>query len=60
PRAVVCPWAIREGVLLRCAEDGADWWTDVTSTTGTVAPAAAAGAGAPAATAVLRVAGPPA
>ncbi|GHG92212.1 Ppx/GppA family phosphatase [Streptomyces rubradiris] len=69
-RAVVCPWAIREGVLLRYAEDGADWWTDVTSTAGTVTPAAgavpttvgavtpAAGAGAPPATAVLRVAGP--
>lgn len=26
----VCPWAIREGVLLRYVEDGAGWWTDVT------------------------------
>ncbi|GGX95829.1 hypothetical protein GCM10010515_73010 [Streptomyces fructofermentans] len=24
---VICPWALREGVLLRCIEDGnADWW----------------------------------
>ncbi|MFD7436008.1 Ppx/GppA family phosphatase [Streptomyces sp. NPDC059861] len=22
----VCPWALREGVLLRCIEDGPDWW----------------------------------
>jgi exopolyphosphatase/guanosine-5'-triphosphate,3'-diphosphate pyrophosphatase len=22
----VCPWAIREGVLLRCIEDGPRWW----------------------------------
>jgi exopolyphosphatase/guanosine-5'-triphosphate,3'-diphosphate pyrophosphatase len=23
----ICPWALREGVLLRCIEDGnADWW----------------------------------
>ncbi|GAA2228849.1 Ppx/GppA family phosphatase [Streptomyces nogalater] len=70
-RAVVCPWAIREGVLLRCAEEGADWWTDVTTGTGTTGTGAtttgtAAGvdatvdAGAPPTTAVLRVAGPPA
>ncbi|MEU1893805.1 Ppx/GppA phosphatase family protein [Streptomyces pristinaespiralis] len=25
--ATVCPWAIREGVLLRYIEDGAVWWT---------------------------------
>ncbi|MFF4685259.1 Ppx/GppA family phosphatase [Streptomyces sp. NPDC001307] len=36
--AVVCPWAIREGVLLRYIEDGADWWTDATATTDTPAP----------------------
>ncbi|MEV0223211.1 Ppx/GppA phosphatase family protein [Streptomyces sp. NPDC050704] len=25
----ICPWALREGVLLRCIEDGnADWWDD--------------------------------
>ncbi|MBL1084310.1 Ppx/GppA family phosphatase [Streptomyces actinomycinicus] len=38
-RAVVCPWAIREGVLLRYIEDGADWWTDATDTDATAAPA---------------------
>ncbi|MFG2356214.1 Ppx/GppA family phosphatase [Streptomyces sp. NPDC048521] len=37
-RAVVCPWAIREGVLLRYIEDGADWWTDVAGTDGPAAP----------------------
>ncbi|MFI1069293.1 Ppx/GppA family phosphatase [Streptomyces puniciscabiei] len=47
--AVVCPWAIREGVLLRHIEDGSDWWTDATATAGTTAP--------PAAT-PLRIAGP--
>ncbi|GHH87570.1 hypothetical protein GCM10018793_63870 [Streptomyces sulfonofaciens] len=26
----VCPWAIREGVLLRSMEDGTDWWADLT------------------------------
>jgi exopolyphosphatase/guanosine-5'-triphosphate,3'-diphosphate pyrophosphatase len=26
----VCPWAIREGVLLRHIEDGASWWAEVT------------------------------
>nr|WP_202425241.1 Ppx/GppA family phosphatase [Streptomyces sp. HUCO-GS316] len=25
----VCPWAIREGVLLRYVEDGADWWSGI-------------------------------
>ncbi|MFC9127887.1 Ppx/GppA family phosphatase [Streptomyces sp. NPDC057099] len=30
-RAVtVCPWAIREGVLLRHIEDGPSWWAEVT------------------------------
>ncbi|MCC5474826.1 Ppx/GppA family phosphatase [Streptomyces sp. NPDC059680] len=47
--AVVCPWAIREGVLLRYIEDGADWWTDATGAADSAAP--------PAAT-PLRVAGP--
>ncbi|GGS77340.1 Ppx/GppA phosphatase family protein [Streptomyces cinerochromogenes] len=51
PRAVVCPWAIREGVLLRYVEDGSDWWTDVTGETAAPAPAPAA---------TLRIAGPPA
>ncbi|MFD9907340.1 Ppx/GppA family phosphatase [Streptomyces sp. NPDC059063] len=27
--AVVCPWAIREGVLLRHLEDGSAWWDGV-------------------------------
>ncbi|MGY0065646.1 Ppx/GppA phosphatase family protein [Streptomyces sp. QTS137] len=27
--ATVCPWAIREGVMLRCIEDGPDWWTEI-------------------------------
>ncbi|WEO93690.1 Ppx/GppA family phosphatase [Streptomyces sp. FXJ1.172] len=49
--AVVCPWAIREGVLLRYLEEGADWWTDVTG--------AADGTG-PSPGATLRIAGPPA
>ncbi|MEV6840591.1 Ppx/GppA family phosphatase [Streptomyces sp. NPDC051133] len=39
--AVVCPWAIREGVLLRYAEDGADWWTDTTGTGDGAAPSPA-------------------
>ncbi|EFL36741.1 phosphatase [Streptomyces viridochromogenes DSM 40736] len=26
----VCPWAIREGVLLRHIEDGPSWWAEVT------------------------------
>lgn len=25
----VCPWAVREGVLLRCIEDGPEWWQTV-------------------------------
>ncbi|MGW7380339.1 Ppx/GppA phosphatase family protein [Streptomyces sp. NPDC054794] len=29
-RVTVCPWAIREGVLLRAIEDGADWWAATT------------------------------
>ncbi|MER6073480.1 Ppx/GppA family phosphatase [Streptomyces sp. NPDC001817] len=47
--AVVSPWAIREGVLLRYIEDGADWWTDVTGAADTTAPASAT---------PLRIAGP--
>ncbi|MFG2794647.1 Ppx/GppA family phosphatase [Streptomyces sp. NPDC048419] len=31
--ATICPWAIREGVLLRHIEDGAAWWTDLTQHT---------------------------
>lgn len=26
---VLCPWALREGILLRYLEDGADWWTEL-------------------------------
>ncbi|SHH56675.1 Ppx/GppA phosphatase family protein [Streptomyces sp. 3214.6] len=26
----VCPWAIREGVMLRHLEDGPSWWADLT------------------------------
>ncbi|MDO0924455.1 Ppx/GppA family phosphatase [Streptomyces sp. TG1A-8] len=40
-RVVVCPWAVREGVLLRYLEDGADWWAEasaaVTAPAGTAA-----------------------
>jgi exopolyphosphatase/guanosine-5'-triphosphate,3'-diphosphate pyrophosphatase len=25
----VCPWAIREGIMLRHIEDGASWWAEV-------------------------------
>ncbi|MGW1617052.1 replication-relaxation family protein [Streptomyces sp. NPDC002285] len=40
--AAICPWAIREGVLLRYIEDGAAWWLAIaergedTVTTGSV------------------------
>ncbi|WP_107471175.1 hypothetical protein [Streptomyces monashensis] len=48
-RVVVLPWAIREGVLLRYVEDGAEWWTEVTGAADAalLTPAAA-----------LRIAGP--
>ncbi|MER5433222.1 Ppx/GppA family phosphatase [Streptomyces sp. NPDC002588] len=36
--ATVSPWAIREGVMLRCIEDGPGWWTDVVRDTGTAVP----------------------
>ncbi|KUN86225.1 hypothetical protein [Streptomyces griseoruber] len=32
-RVTVCPWAIREGVMLRHIEDGASWWAQVSSLT---------------------------
>ncbi|MEU9209884.1 Ppx/GppA family phosphatase [Streptomyces sp. NPDC048415] len=35
----VCPWAIREGVLLRHMEEGASWWTDITHVSEEPAPA---------------------
>ncbi len=25
----ICPWAIREGMLLRCVEDGGSWWSEI-------------------------------
>lgn len=40
-RAVVCPWAIREGILLRYVEDGADWWTRTTGACLTAPPSSA-------------------
>jgi exopolyphosphatase/guanosine-5'-triphosphate,3'-diphosphate pyrophosphatase len=30
----VCPWAIREGVMLRHLEDGPAWWAGVTGPAG--------------------------
>lgn len=27
--AAICPWGLREGVLLRHIEDGPGWWTDI-------------------------------
>ncbi|MFJ7345574.1 Ppx/GppA family phosphatase [Streptomyces sp. NPDC101110] len=35
----VCPWAIREGVLLRHIEDGPSWWADVARSSEEAAPA---------------------
>jgi exopolyphosphatase/guanosine-5'-triphosphate,3'-diphosphate pyrophosphatase len=26
---IVCPWALREGILLRYLEEGSDWWADL-------------------------------
>jgi exopolyphosphatase/guanosine-5'-triphosphate,3'-diphosphate pyrophosphatase len=49
-RAVVCPWAIREGVLLRYIEDGADWWTHAAQSTDPAAPTPST---------TLRIASPP-
>jgi exopolyphosphatase/guanosine-5'-triphosphate,3'-diphosphate pyrophosphatase len=25
----MCPWAIREGILLRLIEEGSAWWSDL-------------------------------
>ncbi|MGF1239856.1 Ppx/GppA phosphatase family protein [Streptomyces sp. NPDC004684] len=36
--AEVCPWAIREGVLLRHLEDGPSWWAEVARLSEDVAP----------------------
>ncbi|MER7838183.1 Ppx/GppA family phosphatase [Streptomyces sp. NPDC096040] len=46
----ICPWAIREGVLLRYIEDGAAWWSDIAE--GTDQPVTATGV-------PLRIATPP-
>ncbi|GGY05748.1 Ppx/GppA phosphatase family protein [Streptomyces djakartensis] len=35
----ICPWAIREGVLLRHIEDGPSWWAEVTRRSEEAAPA---------------------
>ena len=34
----VCPWAIREGVLLRHIEDGPSWWAEVAGRSKETAP----------------------
>jgi exopolyphosphatase/guanosine-5'-triphosphate,3'-diphosphate pyrophosphatase len=46
----ICPWAIREGILLRLIEEGSAWWSDLAQTCDTGA--------APAGRAPLRVADP--
>ncbi|MET7568253.1 Ppx/GppA family phosphatase [Streptomyces sp. NPDC005492] len=38
----VCPWGIREGVLLRYIEDGGSWWTELARRSDEAAPAARA------------------
>ena len=35
---LICPWALREGILLRYLEDGADWWTGIGQVPGTEQP----------------------
>ncbi|WP_294003631.1 Ppx/GppA family phosphatase [Streptomyces sp.] len=34
-KLAICPWALREGILLRYLEDGADWWADMEAAHGT-------------------------
>ncbi|MFJ2606234.1 Ppx/GppA family phosphatase [Streptomyces sp. NPDC091279] len=34
----ICPWAIREGILLRHIEDGPDWWAEISCRTEPVPP----------------------
>jgi len=34
----ICPWAIREGVLLRCVEDGGSWWAEIARESDEAAP----------------------
>ncbi|MEV5911226.1 hypothetical protein DMH25_04630 [Streptomyces sp. WAC 01325] len=48
--AAICPWAIREGVLLRYIEDGAGWWSEIAKRSEAAVPVG----GAP-----LRIATPP-
>ncbi|MFF7389087.1 Ppx/GppA family phosphatase [Streptomyces scabiei] len=50
----ICPWAIREGVLLRHIEDGPAWWSEVTRD---VEATGSAGASTPGAV-PLRIAAP--
>lgn len=50
----LCPWAIREGVLLRSIEDGPAWWSEVTRDTDGNGPAVSSAAGA----VPLRIAAP--
>ena len=51
-RAVVTPWAIREGVLLRHIEDGPGWWAEASGARVAVAPASGMS--------LRSIAGPPA
>lgn len=41
----ICPWAIREGVLLRHIEDGPAWWSEVTRDVEGIGSAGASAAG---------------
>ncbi|WP_327725705.1 Ppx/GppA family phosphatase [Streptomyces europaeiscabiei] len=50
----LCPWAIREGVLLRSIEDGPAWWSEVTRDIEGNGPAVSSAAGA----VPLRIAAP--
>ncbi|MFJ5775491.1 Ppx/GppA family phosphatase [Streptomyces sp. NPDC093094] len=38
PAAEICPWAIREGILLRHIEDGPSWWAAVSRADDDLAP----------------------
>ncbi|MGW0841909.1 Ppx/GppA phosphatase family protein [Streptomyces sp. NPDC002787] len=50
----ICPWAIREGVLLRHIEDGPAWWSEVTRDIEDTGPAGSSASGA----VPLRIAAP--
>jgi exopolyphosphatase/guanosine-5'-triphosphate,3'-diphosphate pyrophosphatase len=59
----ICPWAIREGVLLRHIEEGPSWWAEITHDDGPAAipsptPAATAPPSSSAGAAPLRIATP--